>query len=298
MKKHLLTLVLSLLAMQEMVAQQIPLLCQNHYTMFFYNPAFVGTYTNPQLYYFNRNRWTDIPDEPRTNGIAFTFPLKKDVIGLGGYLTQDNFGVFHNTNVRLDFSYDVKLGDSINLFLGYGAGFTDAQIFYVTKTLGTLTDYLRLNCIGGIVVNWKHLNVGVSVPQLFNNILTTSLASTSNPNVLYNVRHFIGTVDYLFPIKKNFTLKTIYILQKGGRNIPIQHDVCAVASYKDHYWVSLGFHSSYDMAGGLGIRLFNHLTLGYAHDFNNSSASPFRDMYAGQINEIIIGYRFGKKLNK
>src|SRR5437773_1434146 len=116
MKKYISTLVVLFLAIQGLIAQQLPLFSQYHYTMFIYNPAFVGSYTRPQLYVINRNQWTNIPDAPVTKIVTFEASLNKDIVGLGGFLSQDNFANFQNTSAQLDYSYKVKLGDSTNLY--------------------------------------------------------------------------------------------------------------------------------------------------------------------------------------
>jgi len=303
MKKYILSLAIMMVALKSIIAQQVPLFSQYHYSMFIYNPAVVGTYNRPQLYLINRNQWTDIPDAPVTRVLTFETSLSKDIVGLGGYITQDNFGVFHNTNGQLDYSYKVKLGDSTNLYLGLGAGFTNIQLEfdklymhdkYDPILLAQPTNRLNFDGIGGLSVNWKRLNVGMSVPQLFNTAAKFS-TSTRNATVLYRtVRHFIGTVDYTFKMKNGVTLKPIYVIKKGGKATPFQHELTTVLAFKNTYWASLAYRTEWGVTAGVGIRLLDQLTLGYAYDFSTTELNN----YAGQTHEVIVGYRFGKEMDK
>ncbi len=303
MKKYISTLVVMMVAIQGIVAQQIPLFSQYHYTMFIYNPAFVGSYTRPQLYIINRNQWTNIPDAPVTLAATFEASINKDIVGLGGFITQDKYGVFNNTNAQVDYSYKVKLGDSTNLYFGLGAGFTNIQIDFNKihaheqndpLLLGQPANRMNFDGIGGVVFNWKRLDVGLSVPQLFNTSAKFN-SSTQNANVLYqSVRHFIGIVDYTVKLKNNFSIKPIYMIKKGGPNTPFQNEMTVVGSYKNNYYASLGYRTKWGLTAGLGFRLFEQLTLGYAYDFNTM---PVRN-YTGQTHEIILGFRFGKEIEK
>ena len=303
MKKYILTLIVMITAIQGIVAQQIPLFSQYHLNRFIYNPAFVGAYTRPQVYFMNRNQWTGIPDAPVTQVISFETSLNKDIVGLGGYLTQDVIGVFRNINGQLDYSYKVKLADSTNVYFGLGAGFTSMQIDFNKLRmrdgadpllLGQPANRLGFDAIGGVVFNWKRLNIGLSVPQLFNTSSKFNISS-QNASVLYrSVRHFVGSVDYNFPLKNGFSIKPIYVIKKGGASIPFQHELTAVGTYKNNYWASIGYRTSYGITAGLGLRIYDQLSLGYAFDFSTSDIKN----YAGQTHEVIVGFRFGKELEK
>ncbi len=303
MKKFIISIAVMVGSVQMLVAQQVPLFSQYFYNMFIYNPAFVGSYTRPQLYVLNRNQWTNIPDAPVTRGATFEASLNKDLIGLGGYLMQDNSGAFRNVNGQIDYSYKVKLGDSTNLYLGLGAGFNSIGIdFNKLKKhqendpllLGQPANRNNFDGIGGVVFNWKRLDVGMSVPQLFNTAAKFN-QSTQEASVLYrSVRHFVGSVDYLFTFKNGMSIKPVYVIKKGGRSMPFQHEIMSIVSYKNTYWGSLAYRTSYGITGAVGFKIFDKLTLGYAYDFNTSSIRN----YTGQTHELIVGYRFGSEIEK
>ena len=249
----------------------------------------------------NRNQWINFPGAPVTRALTAEASLNKDIIGLGGVLISDNTDIFKRMSGQFNYSYKVRLADSSSLFFGLAAGFQNVFIDFNKARFRDGGDPFYFNQpqnrtsfdgSGGIVFNFKRLNVGLSIPQMFN---TEARFLQDQKEGIYNLtRHFVGSIDYLHKFKNSpWSVKPIFLAKKG-QSAPFQFDFMAIASHNENFWGAFAYRTAYGFTGSVGFKILDQLTLGYAYDFSTSLITP----YAGSTHEVIIGYQFGKDKEK
>jgi len=91
------------------------------YNMQVINPAFAGSEDNDFVTILNRTQWLSEKDSPQTNAFSFSSKRKNNV-GLGLSVVSDKVFVERQTFSYVDFSYNLKLNEKSDLFLGLKAG--------------------------------------------------------------------------------------------------------------------------------------------------------------------------------
>ena len=128
MKKiYIITIFLGLLLIQEINAQQDPQYTQYMYNMNVVNPAYAGSKESLSITALYRNQWSGLADNPVTFTFSAHSPLG-DKVGLGLSAIKDELGPVSETNIFVDFSYTLQLGDNLDLALGIKAGATFHEV--------------------------------------------------------------------------------------------------------------------------------------------------------------------------
>src|SRR5690606_12784485 len=106
MKKHIyiLTVLMTVLLLQETQAQQDPQYTQYMYNMNVINPAYAGSRETLSLTGLYRSQWHGLDGNPVSYTFSAHSPLGSNV-GLGLSAIKDELGPVKETNVYADFSY-------------------------------------------------------------------------------------------------------------------------------------------------------------------------------------------------
>ena len=136
----ILTIVFALLVSNKAEAQQDPNFTLYNFNMNIINPAFAGIKETPELNLVYRNQFLGIEDSPRTISLAYSRALGKN-LGIGVSVINDQVFVLTQTDVAVDISYKLQMGEKTNLYFGIkaGGGFTNIDL---TKVSVPVTDGL------------------------------------------------------------------------------------------------------------------------------------------------------------
>ena len=92
------------------------------------NPAATGTQGGAYLNASLRTQWVGIDGASETQAISFGTPNKKDHLGVGFSIINDNTFIENQTQLFTDFSYRLQLAPEKNVYLGIKAGGTSIRI--------------------------------------------------------------------------------------------------------------------------------------------------------------------------
>ena len=104
-------------------AQQELLLSQQYYSRINKNPAGIGNVEDIDLFFLGHFQYAGVEDAPKTfllNGQTY---VDKWNSGLGLSMSYDNLGIARSfTNIKVDYSYGLRLNDDMLVSLGLGFG--------------------------------------------------------------------------------------------------------------------------------------------------------------------------------
>lgn len=107
-------------------AQQVPELTLRAYHDLVYNPAIVGSKSNPQVKLHHRSQWVGFKGAPITDFLSYAQEFNFNM-GLGGYIFRDQIGPLTNTGFNLAYAYHIPI-NRMYLSLGLSAYASNIQL--------------------------------------------------------------------------------------------------------------------------------------------------------------------------
>ena len=114
MKKIYFALLIVLVSIADVSAQQDPHYTQYMYNMNVINPAYAGSKESISGGLLYRQQWVGLEGAPTTGTFAIHSPVGKNV-GLGLSAISDKIGPVEENNVFADFSYTINIGANSKL---------------------------------------------------------------------------------------------------------------------------------------------------------------------------------------
>lgn len=276
-------------------AQQLPFGSMYYANMLSLNPAYTGFNPETEIYLSHRSQFVGFQNSPQTNFLSATGNMSEKVgIGLTAY--ADNTALFRKSSIMANYAYSLKFSDDQFLHFGVGAGINSVGLDMSNGQTADINDpifgtvaqnRMGFNADFGMLYQFKELEVGVSVPQIFNN--TTVFYLQNDQKYTYrNTTHFRGSAKYDFYLDKESILKVYpMVMMRYVQGAPIQYDLSAVLDHKTWGWFGVTYHSDFAVAASAGVR-YKNLGFGYAHDF---ILGPLRRL--GKFSsEFVLSYRF------
>lgn len=270
MNKILQTIILFLVLVIDVKAQQDPQFTQYMYNMNVVNPAYAGTKEHITFGALYRKQWLNIDGAPT----SFTFygegPMDKN-IGLGLSVISDKVGPITEQNIYGDVAYKLQLGENSHLSFGIKAGATLQKVNFseIISTLpdpsegvfGKNTNDITLNIGSGVFYYTDRYYVSFSIP----NLLKSAHLDFDGKKYGSDVSHYFLTAGYVFDLNPNLKFKPSFLL-KSAFNVPTSIDVSANFLYKE----KVEFGATYRLEDSFGLLVnFNvtpDLRIGYAYD--------------------------------
>ncbi|MDX2003031.1 MAG: PorP/SprF family type IX secretion system membrane protein [Chitinophagales bacterium] len=301
MKKYI-WLALGILMAMPVMAQQIPLYSQYNLNPFLYNPARTGQQGGLNVNLIYRRMWTDIPGAPETRAISLDGAIVDDKVGLGAFVYQDFTNIVNRNAGYLSYAYFFKLKPDMRLSLGINAGVVQTRINFDEASFGDgVIDPVQSNntqsgvafdASAGINYQWKGLNVGFAVPQLFKT--RVKYLSDDDETGYQLARHYLVNASYEIPIKKDLFFIEPIAMFRAAEGKTYQFDIGSSFMFKRIAWISAMYRFDYAVTVSAGVRVHNRFNIGYAYDINTNNLKG----NGGGTHEVMVGLRFGKKEDK
>jgi type IX secretion system PorP/SprF family membrane protein len=271
------------------------------------NPGVTGTedYMDTKVGY--RSQWVGVEDAPRNYYGTFHTPIGKkktefeDVKplpwhGVGGFATGERTGPLTKYKMYGSYAYHLPISNKLVFSMGTFIGFQNYNIdrdrlrFADNQTdnvtLGNPSAFSPDGSIGGWLYS-RHLYVGLSILQIFNNKVKISDGSNSEGKLN---RHYFFTAGYKIKLDEKWALVPS-ILVKGLSPAPIQFDLNTKLRYRDKMWLGLSYRNKDALVCLIGMTIDRRIDIGYSYDY---SISDLRRYNAGS-HEILVGYHIPKK---
>jgi len=282
-------------------AQQVPLLDQYYINPTFYNPSAAGANGLFNAYLLRNQKFSGFDGGQVTHLFTADAELKEGKYGAGFNLTNDDVGIFNNTQATLSYAYRLKISNDHYLRLGISAGISDFRVNmnevqanpndpYLINTNYKNTEFMANM---GLYYTHKNLVIGLTIPQLLNNSIDGSENDSESSYEL--VRHAMLTGGYKIPIKKVKDLSiTPYVMLRYADSSPVQYDVNVIAELANKGWFALSYRDEYSIGLNLGVQVLKNFTVGYAYDIGIQKTGR----YASNNHEFLIGYKLKRKAKK
>ncbi len=295
--KHIVFSILATITVVQVYSQQLPQFSQYFFNDYVINPAVAGASSNIDVRTNYRYQWIGINDAPRTYSLSFAMPLRKDNMGIGGYVYSDVAGPFSRTGAQGSFSYIFKITEKIKLSAALSLGLVQIGVDGQRLTLYNQDDQILDGSVQrailfdgkfGMQVYSDDWFVGFSAPQL----VQSKVKIANDPN-LQNGKledHYLLMAGYKYNVIDKVQVEPS-ILAKFVAPTPLSLDVMARLIYDKKVWLGASYRHQDAWSALIGYTFQNHLSIGYSYDITTSNLAN----YSQGTHELVLGLKFSKQ---
>ena len=273
-------------------AQQDPNFTLYNFNMNIINPAFAGIKDSPELNLVYRNQYLGIDDAPRTISMAYSKPMGKN-IGLGISVINDRVFVLTETDIAIDISYKLQVGEETNLYFGIkaGGGFTNIDLTRANAPGQDLLfaenqDFFNPHVGAGINIQNKRYYISISTPNFLRG--ERYIRQANIPSAAVDQSHFYLGGGVNFFLNENLTL-TPRAMMRTVQGAPTSYDIGASLDIQEKFLAGVNYRVD-EMVAIYGLfQIVNKLKLGAAYDITTSDVNLVND--DGSL-ELILKYQF------
>ncbi|MDP2159816.1 MAG: type IX secretion system membrane protein PorP/SprF [Flavobacterium sp.] len=271
MKKLYFTLLVVVIGLTDITAQQDPHYTQYMYNMNVINPAYAGSKENLSFGLLYRKQWVEIEDAPTTATFSGHMPVGKNV-GMGLSLISDEIGPVTEQNVYADFSYTLNLGGEHKLAFGLKAGATFHKVGLFDDVYSTLpqpndpafaenTNNVYMNIGTGIFYYTERYYVALSVP----NMLKSKHLDFNGREFGTETQHYFLTGGYVFDLTDNVKFKP-FAMFKSAFNAPSSLDVSTNFLFNEKFEIGATYRLEDSFGAMVNYAITPNVRIGYAYD--------------------------------
>lgn len=307
MKK--ISILLMLVVIGAVNAQQDPQITQFMHTKLIYNPGYAGTSDALCVNGLFRKQWVSFPGAPTTMLLSADMPVMNLPIGAGLNIMNDQIGAMKTLYARLAVAYNKQIGAG-KLGVGIDAGILQNQVSeaWIVPEPGKVDNSIPGNYTSGTQsitnpdLNKMSYDLGFGVYYGIPNKMYVGVASTHLPaqelksgNAIYKLaRHYYIIAGYTFELNPfNSITPNINVKSDGSTSIV---DVNLTYTYNNMVWLGATYRAQDAIAPMAGVKLLKDksLKIGFAYDYTLSKLKG----HVGSTFEIMAGYCFNIKKQK
>lgn len=290
---RLLLFILTILWTTHVVGQQYPVISNYLTAHYGFNPATTGTISNSHLHLLYRTQWVGFEDAPQTQLAAYRKKLLGTPIALGGYIFNDEAGVFQRSGGMFLSSYTHQLEENAFLSIGLSAGYQNLRLQqdYSARDQNDLSLINAPNgqwhpdLNAGIFLQLKDFYLGFSAPQLLANAIQFDEAQFSNRLQ----RHYFVVTGYRFQVSDNLLVEPSTLI-KIAEGFNPQIEASLKLELYNNFWLGTTYRTDDAIVALAGFTFARNFDIAYAYEL---TTSPLRNVSSGS-HEISLAYRFGK----
>ena len=294
-------IILLLLSVVCLNAQQDPEFSQNTNVIGLYNPGSAGSMDQICLTAVHREQWVGFTGAPSSSffNANGSFNLFGANHGAGISILNDSYGFNTDLAISASYAYRIDLGSG-KLGIGFNAGILNKALnpeWNIPEGLGDVQgdpsipknneSRVAFDMGLGAFYRSEQIFFGVSVTHLNKARIKYEDATP------YMVRHYYATAGYrlqlinpLYEIMPSFVIKT-----DGNAN---QLYLNTMLRYNKKFWGGVSYRAGDAIVGLFGLELFNGLRITYSYDVVTSRISKYSD----GSHEFSLGYCFDVSLDK
>lgn len=323
MGKQLLFLFFFMAGLLSAKAQQKPQYSQYMLNNFLLNPAVTGIENYTDLKAGYRSQWAGLNGAPVTSYVTINTPLGNKFSegdaaafapsgnenpssrsltrlyraaephhGIGLMVVTDKTGPVTSTNVDLSYAYHLGLSASLNMAMGFTAGFSNLNLNKSQLSMSSLNDPALRDGISnqwtpdlgaGLWLYSPEFYVGISALQLLPQSLL--LAGAASQNQSKAGPNFYMTSGVKIFLSENVSFLPSFLLRSTGSN-PLSYDLNLKVLYRDRLWTGISYRKDDSFSALLGININSLINIGYSYDMTLSTLNKV----SNGSHEIVIGF--------
>jgi len=303
MKKHFLTIIITVVGLFMGYSQQDAQYTQYMYNTISVNPAYAGSRGVLSIAALHRSQWVGLDGAPTTQTLNFHTPVS-DHVGLGLSVVNDEIGNGTNQDTYIDaaFSYTVKTSEEGKLSFGLKAGghlfnvdFTKLRNYGAETNLPNIDNKFSPNFGAGIYYHTDQFYAGLSVPNFLQTEHFDSSDTNSSSLIAQERMNFYLITGYVFDLNQNVKFKPAALI-KAVKGAPLQLDLSANFLFNDKFSLGAAYRWDAALSALFGFQLNDQFMLGLAYDKETTDlgATRFND---GSF-EIMLRYEFLNKYKR
>ncbi|TVR79784.1 MAG: type IX secretion system membrane protein PorP/SprF [Chitinophagaceae bacterium] len=310
MFKNIFALVIvSIIFISDIQAQQFPIFSQYRENSFVLNPAVAGSNDYRMISLSYRNQWTGINESPQTQNATFRTPIHRSNLGIGVNIVNDQTGPTGFTGINLALAYHLgmtKLNPfryptfirNSRLSFGLSASFIQYRLNASELSLDMPNDptifennEFRLLPNAGLGFYYYYSDnffLGFSVPQAvpYNMLFIGDGGEATLKRVIHYYTVLGGSIN--FGTQDEFKIQPM-VWYRALPKAPNQLDGLIRFNYDDLVWIGGGYRTSGTAIFEAGFMIAQLVSLGYSYDLGLTDVSSV----LGSTHEITLSFRFG-----
>lgn len=278
-------------------AQQDAQYTQYMYSTQVINPAYGASQEFPTVSLLARSQWAGIEGAPKTGILATNVPLgEQQKTALGISVVHDVIGPATQTNLSIDYAYNLKINNQYKLALGLKAGAELLNIDFNKLKVDDAGDFfesaidqnLQPQVGAGIYFYDNRFYTGFSVP----NVLQNSHFDDQDNAIEKNRQHYYLMLGYVFPINENIKFKpaTLFKVVNGA---PLQWDFSANFLFYDRLTFGAAYRWSSAVSLLAGFQVIDQIFIGAAYDHETTALKN----YSNGSYEVVARFTIFNKRN-
>ncbi len=291
MKQKLIISIIFISTFWTVTAQQLPITNQYLINKFALSPAYAGINNNIETFMSFRQSWAGISGAPTLQNIDVNMPYKKQKMGFGLTINNEQTGNFKHFYTDLSYAYRIQIGRS-DSYISFGMAAklyrnqidlssvitqgVDPLIAQSNTLVGTSFD-----ASAGVLFNTKELYVGLSAPR----IIGLQAKYKGSEGAYTQARHLQAHASYVIEPNKTFYIEPIVVVRTTF-NSPIQFDVVTFMKIKQRLWTALSYRHGSGIGLSVGGALSDGIVLNYSYEAGIMGVSS---MSSG-THEISMGF--------
>ncbi|MCB0619025.1 MAG: type IX secretion system membrane protein PorP/SprF [Saprospiraceae bacterium] len=305
--KSLLTILISVLFLGTIWAQQEAHNTQFMYYKLGYNPGYAGSQEAPCFTGIYRKQWLGLEGSPELQILTFNMPLVNQRVGLGATVSRFAIGITEQVTANLVYAYRIRMGRG---YLGLGLegsvrsltnNFQDNRI-KATQPIeldGSIPleqqQKFLLNFGAGAYYQGETFFVGLSIPRFLTNNI--DFADGGTTTISREIRHLYLMGGFSIPLNETLSLQP-QVLLKYVQNAPLDADINLSLSISNRYMAGITYRLGGSSVSGTGesldvllaAQLSEKFLLGVSYDL---TLSEIKEYSTGSI-ELALRYCLGK----
>ncbi|OUR93338.1 hypothetical protein A9Q87_05160 [Flavobacteriales bacterium 34_180_T64] len=294
--KHIINkslVVLVLLVVNMLYAQQDPSYTLYQYNMNIINPAYAGIQDLTEINLNYRSQWVNLDGSPSTQSLSVSKPFN-DKVGLGLSIVNDKVFVLKQTDVFIDFSYKLQVSENAKLYFGLKAGgsFIDIDL----TSLDIMDDPVFSENVSKFNPN---IGIGFHLkgPKYYVTLSAPSLLKSKRyekdgvkvTNATDELHSYLGA-GYTFDINDRIGL-TPSILSRFVTGAPASIDLTATTHFQNLLDFGLSYRLDESFSVLALIEIAEWIHFGYAYEMTTSDVKD----YSQGSHEVLLRFKFLKK---
>lgn len=278
-KKHFLIpfLLIGIITIQSLVAQQDAQYTQYMYNTLTVNPAYAGSRGQLSFAGLYRSQWIGLDGAPETFTVNLHSPIRNSRLGYGISLVNDNIGdgVVQETYLDAVLSYTIDVSLDAKLSFGLKAGgnmlsldFNGLRNFdQEVVQQDNIDNQFSPNFGLGIYYHTDKFYAGVSAPNILETEYFDNNANDANSvNFLATERiNFYLITGYVFDLNPDLKFKPA-LLTKAVGGAPLQVDLSATFLYADKFSFGAAYRLDAAVSALAGFQVTDQIMVGLAYD--------------------------------
>lgn len=271
--------------------QLTPMKSQYFQNPYLVNPSMAGYRGVTEVYSNYSNQWNKIEGAPEMFSFSGSMPINEKA-SVGVNVINDKAGLMQRTQAMGSYSYKVPFSEDHSIRFGVSLSWSQDDLNYSLASGSRANDpelmryqNERESYLDG---NFGVAYIGKKLEAQFSYLNLNQRRNGQFSTVDYST--FYSAISYMVVLKNDFSVRPL-LAYRGVKGYDNQYDIAAEWGLEDLKFYTM-YHSNRSFSGGLGYTYKNQLNIATMY---NSEPVAVRG-FSGGVFDIVVGYRFNKKL--